>query len=134
MNLNISAPRSGKTSKIADDVNWCLLFGIKPICLIFPSQLLLRNFEKLYLPKYNFSKEEQYDINMFKGPQTTSEYAANSIYVFNMIKRIAPLRIYMDDIEYYDYRFYNELCSLYGDIIYAYGTNKPSKSSPKGRI
>jgi hypothetical protein len=120
--------------QLAEDVNWCLLFGIKPICLIFPSQHLLITFKKLYLSKYNFTKEEKYDINMFKGPQITSEYAANSIYVFNMINRIAPLRIYMDDIEYYDYRFFDELCSLYGDIIYAYGTNKPIKTTPKGRI
>jgi hypothetical protein len=128
MNLNISARRTGKTTKIADDVNWCSLFGMTPICCIFPSQLYLRNFEKLYLAKYNLTVKEREVIHMFKGPCTVSEYCANSVYVFAMIRRINPLRIYLDDIEYYDYRFYSEICSLYNDIIYAYGIHKPIKT------
>ena len=102
-----------------------------PICCIFPSRLYITNFEKLYLAKYNLTETERFDIHMFRGPCTVSEYAANSVYLFAMIRRIAPLRIYLDDIHLLNSRFYDELCECHGDVIYAYGLHEPIKPMRK---
>lgn len=122
MNTILQPRQSGKTRKIASDINWCCLFDLVPVAAVFSTFRMVNRFKADYLVEYKFTGEEWDNIHLFVGARDRASYAANTIYVINRLKYIKPTRIYIDEVQDMFGPFITELCSYFDDKIIAYGT------------
>jgi len=119
MHIYPMARGTGKTTCICDEVNWCILLDIAPVCIIAPKGRMCAQFHD-YLA-HNLTNEEYLNILVIHAGMDA--HAPDGISnILRSFREINPKRIYIDEVQSLTKDFMDELQSIYDDIIYAYGT------------
>ncbi len=113
------ARRRGKTTQIIEQVNWCGMFDILPVCILVHNQSMSAPFYSHFGHRDNFTVNEYSKLLIVPcGFHDSNEINRN----IEIIRKMQPKRIYIDEVQYFSKEFINILQYHYDDIIYAYGT------------
>lgn len=117
----IQPRQTGKTTAIATEVNWCAMFDMLPVVVIFPTTLMKRNFDYIHLKPLGITETERKKIHLIVGAREWKNAFTSDI--FSQIKCAKPVRIYIDEVQCLHAEFIKELQSKYDNIMYVYGTH-----------
>ena len=112
--------QTGKTTQIIEQVGWCAMCDILPVCILVPNSQQAIPFVEYFLR--NLDKEENSRLLVIPCGLVTHPGATDIHRTLDRIRRMNPVRIYIDEVDWFTKDFMDVIQRYYDDIIYAYGT------------
>lgn len=116
-----TARRTGKTYSIIEQVNWCVLFDMLPICIIVRDELA-RNYMETRLMELDLTENERNLIKIIPAGLHSHPGAVSIGNVLNKLSGIQFQRIYIDDVTDLSKELVDRLRTMYDNVMHVYGT------------
>ena len=119
------ARSAGKTTAIAEQVNWCAMFDILPVCILVRNEVMRRDMY-LKLKDFGITQEELNSIVVITTSSVSHSHPHSTSIngVLDKIRGTKFYRIYIDDVTEVPQELVDalRLQLQYDNIMYVYGT------------
>lgn len=106
-----------------EEVNWCYLFGITPVCVLFANHSMANGFRLNFENDFGISLKNNMEINLLTE--------TDILYNIDRILIVHPKRIYIDEFQFFNDKTLEMLRERWDNDIYAYGSGWASEYDPK---